>query len=114
MKNYDNMSQPQDRDQVVEVTLQSWEYKWSFSLKAMGWNCLWLDILTSSMDFDEEYVFENLSKNNINLSTREIEWELWIKYYLKKEGATCEFEDQARDFVNNIVKLEIVDCKVLD
>lgn len=114
MKNYDNWSHPINRKHTVEVTLQQWDYKWSFQPNPIDWNCVWLDILT--LDFDEEYIFKNLVKNDINVSVSEdSDWELWVKYYLKKDNwDTLECEDQITDFKNNIVKLEIVECEFND
>lgn len=116
MKKYENWDNFKEREHLLEVTLQSWEHKWVFSQK-VSWNAFWNNILTFFSDFDdfEKWDETNFLSNDVNISFSEDEdWEMWFKCYLKNEnGEICEVEDEVKRLKDLVVKLEIVDCKVL-
>lgn len=117
MENYENWDNFNEREHILEVTLQSWIHKWSFKYK-VSWNAFWNDILTFFSDFDNfnEGDELNILSNDCKMTfSQDKEWELWFTCYLKDENwEICEVEDEIKRLKNLVVKLEIIDCKIID
>lgn len=110
MKVYENWDNFNERKHVIEVTFQTDKYKWTIK-KEVSWNCFWSDILSYFWDFDEIDT-EHLLENNIKLEDL---WNWWIRYYLKNdEWGILEREEEIYDLRKSVVKIEIVDCKILE
>lgn len=115
MKKYENLDNFRERVHVVEITFQSGEFKGTIKQK-IGGNCFGLDILmgcnTDCLDL------ENLYENDCNLELLEDEDDednLGFRCILKDEnGDVCEIEDEIEELNRLIVKLEIVDCQIVD
>ena len=106
MKYYENKSQPQDRNHVVEVILQTWEFYGTFSF-SIGWNTLGLDVLTTA-DGIGDYITD-LINNDVNMNFDED----WVTYTLHDDKHnSLECEEEIDDMFHKIVKLEIIECKV--
>lgn len=106
MEYYENTSQPQNRTHIVEITLQTWEFKWTCSFSVSG-NTLGLDILMT-VNALGDYITD-LVDNDVNM----IFDDDWVTYTLHDEkGNSLECEDEIDDMLNKIVKLDIIECKV--
>lgn len=109
MKRYENEDNFRERLHTVEITLQSGEYKGTVK-QEVGGNCFGLSVLgcfdPDCMDEEETFV-----ENNCQLEILEDEY---FKCVLRSEdGEECEIEDELRYLGNYVVKLEIVDCKII-
>lgn len=116
MKKYENMDNFDERKHIIEVTLQIWESKWTFT-QEIWWNTFWASVLNFFSDFsdfwewDEKYFLNNSCNLEFN---EDSEWELWFKCYLKDEDwDICEYEDIIYELSKLVVKLEIIDCKIV-
>jgi translation initiation factor 2 beta subunit (eIF-2beta)/eIF-5 len=102
------------REYIVEITLQTGEYKGTIKQKTQGY-CFGLDILNRCSDFESMYLDE-LYENNCNLELlgEDEDENEWFRCVLKSENSEeIIVEDMLRYIGNYVVKLEIIDCKVL-
>ncbi len=106
---YENRDNFNERNHIIEVTFQTGEYKWTIKKEISG-NTFWSSILNYFWDFDDINV-EYLLGNNINLEDL---WDWWIKYYLKNQKwEQLECEEEYYDLSKKVVKIEIIDCKIM-
>lgn len=114
MKKYENLDNFKEREHLIEITLQLDTYKGTLKQK-VGGNCFGLNVLNS---FDPDCISEDdvFYENNCNFSIEEDDdGEYWFTCILKdEEGNETEIEDPIEELQNLIVKLEIVDCKIVD
>lgn len=114
MKKYENLDNFRERVHIIEITLQQGEYKGTLKQK-IGGNCFGQDVL-HCFDADEIAEDEPLLENNCNLEMQENDdGEYWFTCTLKDdEGNECSIEDEAEHLKDLVVKLEIVDCKIIN
>lgn len=108
MINYNNLSN-RDRQHLVELTLQSGEFKGTI-IQCIGGNCLGYDILTSldPSEFSEDETFYG---NDCNLQIEENCGEYFFTCVLKNnDGEKCEISDFIEELPHLVVKLEIIEC----
>lgn len=110
MEKYENLDNFQTRTHILEVTLQSGEYKGTFKAK-IGGNAFGVDVLTFFDDFRDVAVYtDTIVENNCQIGFSE---DGWFKCYLTNEdGGKCEVEHEMDELGNLVVKLEIVDCTI--
>lgn len=113
MKKYENLDNFREREHIIEVTLQSGIYKGTLKQK-VGGNCFGLSILHS---FDPDCICEDDTFYENNCGFKMVEdddGEYWFTCVLKDdEGNECEVEEEMKYLESLIVKLEIVDCKIV-
>ena len=114
MKKYENTDNFRAREHIVEITLQSGEYKGTLKAKVIG-RCFGQDALTC-FDADDLDGEERWLENNCDLEITEDDFgDYWFTCILKDdEGKECEIEMEIGELKNMVVKLEIVDCKVVN
>lgn len=114
MKVYENLDNIRRREQTIEVSLQSGEFKGKLRTKVIS-SSFGLNILNI---VDDEIIYNIDEYEAIDCDIQLLqddEGEYWFKYILKDDnGDTCEGEDECRYFNNLIVGINIVDSKILD
>lgn len=112
MKRYENRDHFRERIHIVEVTLQSGEYKGTVKERVRG-NTFGLNILNC---FDPENigVDDTFYENNCGLKIIEDDDGNYLYTCTLKndEGEECEMEYEADRLEDIVVKLEIIDCKI--
>lgn len=114
MDKYENMDNFNEREHVLEIKLQLGEHKGTLR-QIIGGNCFGYNILTC---FDPKYfVPDDFIYNDCELELigQDDEGQEWFKCILTDDnGDVCEYEDLVSDFGNIVVKLEIIECKIVD
>ena len=115
MKNYDNSDNIRVREQTVEVTLQSGEFKGVLKTIVTG-RTFGLNIISGLMDVHDIFDLEDWEQNGCFITDlgEDDEGQEWFKYKLTREdGEKLSGEDFWDNFANLVVGINIVDCKVI-
>lgn len=114
MKVYENLDNVRRREQTLEITLQSGEFKGKLRTKVIS-RSFGLNILNI---VDDEIIYNIDDYEAIDCDIQLLqddEGEYWFKYVLQNDnGDACEGEDECRYFNNLIVGINIVDSKILE
>jgi hypothetical protein len=114
MEKYENTDNFRLREHIVELTLQSGESKGTLKKIVTG-NCFGQDVLYC---FDVETFDdgESFLENNCELEIFEDDnGDYWFTCTLKdNEGNEHEIEMEISELKNMVVKLEIIDCKIIN
>lgn len=114
MYKYENLDNFRRREHIVEVTLQSGEFKGRIRT-TIGGNCFGLDIL-NCINEDTIYDIDTFEcvDCSIALIGEDEDGNEWFRYILTDdEGNTCEGEEECRYFSNLIVGINIIKCEIL-
>lgn len=111
MKYYDNRDNIRERIHTIRVTLQSGEYKGHIAYE-VGGNCFGKTLL----DWDPECVsqeeVDGYIENDCNFRIDE-DYNCYTFTLKDENGNTCDFECDEDEINDNVVAIEIIDCKVV-
>ncbi|MBZ4662796.1 MAG: hypothetical protein JG776_478 [Caloramator sp.] len=114
MKSYNNTDNFQKRLHTIEIVFQTMEYKGTAIMEMKTRGALGYEVI-NFIDF-EDICEDDFKENNVGfrLLGEDDDGNEWFRMILKNdEGGALFVEDELSYLPNYVVKVEIIDCKLI-